>query len=121
MKETRTSKIETGGEGPQDVGREKERSSVTFHVAEHGSSMSLDEVLSAEDFESRDQGDFEPNRHWHEVTVTNEADKDAWVALKNEWLELQWTPNQTDEERAKNAVRMHEIETEMEKLEQGTI
>jgi len=90
---------------------------VTFMVAERGLETSLEEVLSKADFEARNPEDFEPNRSWSTITVANEADKNRWVNLRNEWLEAAWTPNQDEETRERNARRMRELEKEMRELE----
>ena len=105
------------GATPPQESKEKMQKPVTFHVAEHGLETSVDEVLSDEDFQGRDPEDFEPNRHWYDVTVANEVDKKKWIDLRNEWLSCSWTPNQDMNERSENADRMREIEKEMRDLE----
>lgn len=110
------SEIREGVTPPQES-KEKMQQPVTFHVAEHGLETSVDEVLSDEDFQGRDPEDFEPNRNWYAVTVASDADKNRWVELRNEYLTCSWTPNQSTEEREKNADRMREIEKEMRDLE----
>jgi hypothetical protein len=97
--------------------REENTKTLTFSVAEHGLDTMLDEVLSEEEFNSRSREDFEPNRHWYDITVANESDKDRWVNAKNEWLSLAWSPNQSREEQTKNSERMGKLEDEMRELE----
>jgi hypothetical protein len=104
-----------GGLTPQES--KERKNTITFHVAEHGLETSVDEVLSDKEFNARDNEDFEPNRNWYSVTVANEADKDHWVKLRNEYLACAWTSNQSMEEREENGNRMREIEIEMRELE----
>ncbi len=103
--------------GPAPEQREQETPSISFHVAEYGLETSLDEVLSDDEFNSRDPEEFEPNRNWYSVTVANEADQKRWTELRNQYLDAAWTPNQDEETREENAEIMRKAEQEMRELE----
>jgi hypothetical protein len=91
---------------------------VVFHVATRGLEESIHEVISDEESKKRESEDgFEPNLTWQTVKVSSEAEKKRWVTLKNEWLNLAWTPNQSPDERVENGKRMKEIEQELKEIE----
>jgi len=104
-------------EGKRDVVEGKDKP-VVFHIAHRGLEQSLHEVVTDEEFKKREPNDFEPNLNWDTVKVANEAAKQKWVDLENEWLNLAWESNQSPDEQVENGKRMKEIEAEKKALEQ---
>lgn len=90
---------------------------LVFHVGEQGLETSVQEVLGDAEFKARAPEDFQPNMDWSAVSVKTEADKDEWVRLENERLQLSWESNQDEGQKARNNQRITEIEQRQGQLE----
>lgn len=90
---------------------------IKFWVGEKGLETRIAEVLSNEEFNSRDPNDFEPNMHWYDVTVASQADKEAWVKTQDLILAYKWTPNQSRAEQTEGAAKIKELEAKLKELE----
>ena len=87
-----------------------------FTVGLAGLNTSIDTIYDTTQAFFED-GDVPPNLSWEHVTVVDEAAREEWIAAKNSWLRAAWTPNQTSEDRAENAIAMREAEATMKRLE----
>ena len=90
---------------------------ITFYVGMTGLNTSIDEFMTEDEWNNTAPDDFPPNVNWEQVTVVSEQDVDKWVVAKNHHLCAAWTPNQSQDEREDNAVKMRLAAAEMDRLE----
>ena len=89
---------------------------INFVIGIRGMETSIAEFFTEEEWNDLSNEDMPANTQWDHVSVASEADMDAYIAAQNRYLEADWTPNQSPEEREENGRIMAEAQAEMGRL-----